>query len=140
MCECVPQRRESAHHDTDLALLTLVWPLGADVPIPQSAQREIVQRVESELLGTRGVVRYAADTYNACHDSPPEWTMGWDSSLSAGTRSAIWSVRSTTTGGWRRRRPTPASCPVSRCRARPALQLTSLLVVRASRGLGGATE
>jgi GH15 family glucan-1,4-alpha-glucosidase len=68
--------RESSHHDTDLALLTLVWPLGEDVPIPRTTQREIVERVERELLGTRGVVRYPGDEYNACHGASPEWTMG----------------------------------------------------------------
>jgi GH15 family glucan-1,4-alpha-glucosidase len=68
--------RESSHHDTDLALLTLVWPLGEDVPIPRSQQREIVERVERELSGPRGVVRYPGDGYNACHGGSPEWTMG----------------------------------------------------------------
>jgi GH15 family glucan-1,4-alpha-glucosidase len=68
--------RESSHHDTDLALLTLVWPLGEDVPIPRSTQREIVTRVERDLLGTRGVVRYPGDEYNTCHGASPEWTMG----------------------------------------------------------------
>jgi isomaltose glucohydrolase len=68
--------RESLHHDTDLGLLTLVWPLGDEVPIPRSLQREIVSRVERELLGTRGVVRYPGDEYNACHGGSPEWTMG----------------------------------------------------------------
>ena len=68
--------RESGLHDTDLALLTLVWPLGEDLPLPRSTQREIVARVERELLGTRGVVRYADDVYHACGGRPPEWTMG----------------------------------------------------------------
>src|SRR5262249_7825037 len=68
--------RESSHHDTDLALLTAVWPLGADVPIPVSQQREMVERVERELLGARGVVRYLEDAYHVCHDGPPEWTVG----------------------------------------------------------------
>lgn len=68
--------RESAHHDTDLALLTLVWPLGEDLPLPRSSQRKIVARVERELLGTRGVVRYSDDGYHRCGDAPPEWTMG----------------------------------------------------------------
>jgi GH15 family glucan-1,4-alpha-glucosidase len=68
--------RESDHHPTDLALLTLAWPLGDDLPLPRTTQRDIVQRVESELLGTRGVVRYPEDTYHACHGGPPEWTMG----------------------------------------------------------------
>ncbi len=67
---------ESDHHATDLALLTLIWPLGDDLPIPRSTQRDIVLRVEKELLGTRGVVRYPQDTYHACHEGPPEWTMG----------------------------------------------------------------
>jgi Glycosyl hydrolases family 15 len=69
--------RESTHHDTDLALLTLVWPFGDDLPIPRTAQREILERVERELVGSRGVVRYQDDVYNACHGGPPEWTMGF---------------------------------------------------------------
>jgi GH15 family glucan-1,4-alpha-glucosidase len=68
--------RESDHHDTDLALLTLIWPLGDDLPIARSVQREIVERVERELLGVRGVVRYQGDGYHVCHGGPPEWTMG----------------------------------------------------------------
>jgi GH15 family glucan-1,4-alpha-glucosidase len=68
--------RESRHHGTDLALLTLVWPLGEDLPLPCATQREIVGRVEHELLGTRGMVRYLDDSYHACGDRPPEWTMG----------------------------------------------------------------
>jgi GH15 family glucan-1,4-alpha-glucosidase len=68
--------RESALHDADLALLTLVWPLGEDLPLPRSSQREIVARVERELLGTRGVARYADDVYHGCCGRPPEWTMG----------------------------------------------------------------
>jgi GH15 family glucan-1,4-alpha-glucosidase len=69
--------RESDHHATDLALLTLVWPLGEDLPVPRSTLREIVQRVERQLAGTRGVVRYNVDAYHTCHDGPPEWTMGF---------------------------------------------------------------
>jgi hypothetical protein len=69
--------RESTHHDTDLALLTLVWPLGDDLPISRNAQREMLERVERELAGQRGVRRYAADVYNGCHGDPPEWTMGF---------------------------------------------------------------
>jgi GH15 family glucan-1,4-alpha-glucosidase len=68
--------RESTHHDTDLALLTLVWPLGDDLPLPRTTQHEIVARVERELLGARGVVRYASDGYHRCAEVPPEWTMG----------------------------------------------------------------
>ncbi|MGH3763723.1 MAG: glycoside hydrolase family 15 protein [Pseudonocardiaceae bacterium] len=68
--------RESQHHDTDLALLTLVWPLGDDLPMPRASQREIVERVEDELLGTRGVVRYRGDGYHTCAGEAPEWTMG----------------------------------------------------------------
>jgi len=90
--------RESQHHDTDLALLTLVWPLGDDLPLPRATQREIVRRVERELLGTRGVARYAADSYHCCGDRPPEWTMGlgflalaWDA-LGENER-AIWYQR-----------------------------------------------
>jgi GH15 family glucan-1,4-alpha-glucosidase len=90
--------RESQHHSTDLALLTLVWPLGEDLPLPRATQREIVGRVERELLGARGVVRYTADTYHSCGGRPPEWTMGlgflalaWDA-LGEGER-AVWYER-----------------------------------------------
>lgn len=69
--------RESSHHDTDLALLTLVWPFGDDLPVPRSELREIVDRVERELVGSRGVVRYHEDGYHVCHGGPPEWTMGF---------------------------------------------------------------
>ncbi len=69
--------RESAHHETDLALLTLVWPLGDDLPVPRSVLWEIVERVERDLVGSRGVVRYRGDTYHVCHGGPPEWTMGF---------------------------------------------------------------
>lgn len=69
--------RESLYHSTDLALLTLVWPLGEDLPLPRSMQREIVSRVERELLGARGVVRYTDDVYHGCCGLPPEWTMGF---------------------------------------------------------------
>ncbi len=69
--------RESTHHATDLALLTTVWPLGEDLPVPRSRQREMVERVERELVGQRGVVRYVGDEYNVCHDGSPEWTMGF---------------------------------------------------------------
>jgi phosphorylase kinase alpha/beta subunit len=68
---------EAEVHGTDLALLTTVWPLGDDVPIARAQQRDLVQRVERELTGTRGVIRYHGDAYNACHGGPPEWTMGF---------------------------------------------------------------
>jgi len=74
-----------------------------------SSQREMVQRVERELLGTRGVVRYLADGYHACGGGPPEWTMGlgllalaWNS-LGEHDRAVWYSHRlqsvSTATGG-----------------------------------------
>jgi phosphorylase kinase alpha/beta subunit len=69
--------RESEHHETDLALLTLVWPFGEDLPVARTVQREIVERVERELVGTRGVIRYPGDGYHVCHGGSPEWTMGF---------------------------------------------------------------
>jgi GH15 family glucan-1,4-alpha-glucosidase len=69
--------KEAEGHETDLALLTIVWPLGDDVPIPRTVQREMVERVERDLTGKRGVIRYRGDSYTACHDGPPEWTMGF---------------------------------------------------------------
>ncbi len=47
------------------------------MPICRNDQRQILERVERELVGTRGVVRYAGDAYNTCHAGPPEWTMGF---------------------------------------------------------------
>ena len=54
-----------------------MWPLGDDLAVPRSVQWDIVQRVERELVGNRGVIRYRGDAYHACRGGPPEWTMGF---------------------------------------------------------------
>ena len=69
--------RETDERSTDLALLTLIWPLGDDIAIPRRTQREILDRVERELVGARGVIRHVGDEYNRCHGHSPEWTMGF---------------------------------------------------------------
>ena len=47
--------RETDERSTDLALLTLIWPLGDDIAIPRRTQREILDRVERELVPKRGI-------------------------------------------------------------------------------------
>jgi hypothetical protein len=69
--------RESDHHTTDLALLTQAWPLGDDMPVHRSTLRDIVERIERELVGTHGLVRDDTDAYHTCRGGPPEWTMGF---------------------------------------------------------------
>lgn len=53
--------RESPGNQTDMALLTLVWSFGEDLDISEKLMRHIVTRVENELLGRRGVLRYPGD-------------------------------------------------------------------------------
>jgi len=64
--------RESATKETDLALLSLIWPL--DVVTP--GQRELIlKNVEERLLKERGVLRYLDDRYYS-KGGEAEWTMG----------------------------------------------------------------
>lgn len=60
---------ESLVHTTDMALLTLVWPLGYK-------QSQLVKNVEEVLLRKRGVARYIGDRYEANGGQEPAWTMG----------------------------------------------------------------
>jgi phosphorylase kinase alpha/beta subunit len=64
--------RESLTKETDLALLSLIWPLD----VATSAQRDaILKNIEEKLLKERGVLRYLGDKYYH-RDGEAEWTMG----------------------------------------------------------------
>lgn len=67
--------RESISKETDLALLSLIWPL--DV-VTAEQRTTIINRVEDKLLRERGVARYISDQYygNPAGKGEAEWTMG----------------------------------------------------------------
>lgn len=46
-------------------------------PGHRSTLRDSVERIERELVGTTGLVRYDTDAYHTCHGGPPAWTMGF---------------------------------------------------------------
>src|SRR5712692_1128985 len=60
---------ESPTKESDLALLSLVYPL--EMPAP-----ELVERVEERLLRDHGVIRYEHDHYHRHEGREAEWTMG----------------------------------------------------------------
>jgi phosphorylase kinase alpha/beta subunit len=64
--------RESLTKETDLALLSLIWPLDAVTPAQRDA---ILLAVEDKLLKEKGVLRYLGDRYYH-RDGEAEWTMG----------------------------------------------------------------
>ncbi len=65
---------ESTTKETDLALLSLIYPY--DIVTPQ--QRDaILKNVETHLLRQRGVIRYEGDRYYAVDDDEAVWTMGF---------------------------------------------------------------
>lgn len=61
--------KESKKHPTDLALLSLIWPL-------RYQRRDLLEGVESKLLRDQGVIRYIGDDYEAIGTSEPQWVMG----------------------------------------------------------------
>ncbi len=64
--------RESVTKETDLALLSLIYPYN----IVDEKQREaILKNVEEKLLREKGVIRYAEDKYYS-NGLEAEWTMG----------------------------------------------------------------
>lgn len=80
--------RESLERQTDLAMLTAVWPFGASIPVGDDLKRDIVFQVEKALATapsgprTRGVIRYPGDRYrgvpDGCHcDCSVEWPLGF---------------------------------------------------------------
>ncbi len=60
---------ESTAYPTDMAQLSLIWPYGYK-------NFDIVERVESELLRQRGVIRHVGDAYEAGGLSESQWVMG----------------------------------------------------------------
>jgi GH15 family glucan-1,4-alpha-glucosidase len=60
---------ESPTKESDMALLSLVYPLGLQVP-------EVIERVEERLLRDHGVIRYEHDHYHRHEGKEAEWTMG----------------------------------------------------------------
>jgi GH15 family glucan-1,4-alpha-glucosidase len=60
---------ESPTKESDMALLSLVYPLGLHVP-------EVIERVEERLLRDHGVIRYEHDHYHRHEGKEAEWTMG----------------------------------------------------------------
>jgi len=65
--------RESESKDTDLALLSLIYPY--DV-VSEEQRMQILQNVERKLVRQRGVIRYA-DDYYFNRDGEAEWTFGF---------------------------------------------------------------
>jgi len=65
--------RESETKETDLALLSLIYPYN----IAAKSQREIILKsVEEKLLRERGVIRYKRDRYYCNEFGEAQWTMG----------------------------------------------------------------
>lgn len=95
--------RESPSKETDLALLSLIWPYRVVTP---EQRRLILHHVEDRLLRERGVVRYEGDSYYSkladihgrdkprgfYHGDEAEWTFGlpW---LSLIYRDMGWTAR-----------------------------------------------
>ncbi len=65
--------RESASHEYDLALLSLVYPYRL---LPEALARTVVRQVETQLLRQRGVIRYKGDEYYVDGGQEAEWCMG----------------------------------------------------------------
>jgi len=64
--------RESKTKETDLALLSLIWPYNI---VTEEQREQILSNVELKLLRNRGVIRYAGDKYYNMNGEA-EWTMG----------------------------------------------------------------
>ena len=65
--------RESDSKDTDLALLSLIYPYNV---VSDEQRMQILQDVERKLVRQRGVIRYAGDCYFN-RDGEAEWTFGF---------------------------------------------------------------
>ena len=64
--------RESATKETDLALLSLIYPYNV---VDEKQRDAILRNVEEKLLRERGVIRYVGDQYYN-KNGEAEWTMG----------------------------------------------------------------
>ena len=65
--------RESESKETDMALLSLIWPYGVVSPSQRDA---ILRNVETKLVRKRGLIRYPGDHYHN-RNGEAEWTMGF---------------------------------------------------------------
>ena len=65
--------RESESKETDLALLSLIWPYDVVSPSQRDA---ILRNVERKLVRKRGLIRYPGDKYYN-RNGEAEWTMGF---------------------------------------------------------------
>lgn len=68
--------RESALRETDMALLSLIWPLNI---VDAETAGDILKRVEDQLVRNKGVIRHAGDWYYAHPESTAEaeWPLGF---------------------------------------------------------------
>ncbi len=64
--------RESITKETDLALLSLIWPY--NIVTPQ--ERELILKNVEELVREKGLIRYVGDQYYS-NGREAEWTMGF---------------------------------------------------------------
>lgn len=64
--------RESATKETDLALLSLIWPYNIVTPL----EKELILKNVEELVREKGVIRYEGDLYYS-NGAEAEWTMGF---------------------------------------------------------------
>ena len=65
---------ESATKETDLALLSLIYPYNA---VSQQQRDAILKNVEEKLVRKKGVIRYAGDKYYNNNEAEAEWTFGF---------------------------------------------------------------
>ncbi len=66
--------RESATKETDLALLSLIYPYKV---VDKKTTRAILENIENHLVRERGVSRYLGDVYYGSKHGEAEWTMGF---------------------------------------------------------------
>jgi len=65
--------RESVTKETDLALLSLIYPYNI---VDEETKIKILENVEKHLVRERGVIRYVNDQYYNHGKGEPSWTMG----------------------------------------------------------------
>ncbi|HLC66759.1 MAG TPA: glycoside hydrolase family 15 protein, partial [Candidatus Nanoarchaeia archaeon] len=68
--------QESALRETDLALLSLIWPLNV---VDSETAENILKRVEDQLVRNKGVIRHVGDWYYAHPETQreAEWPLGF---------------------------------------------------------------
>ncbi len=66
--------RESETKETDLALLSLIYPYNI---VTESQRTAILKNVEERLVREKGVVRYGGDAYYNNGEGEAQWTMGF---------------------------------------------------------------